>query len=67
MVITVRELVRQLLCECGRDKRAMQIFNQLEENECAQKLLLVDYLKHGSRYIDGINSEVGFIQLTTEE
>lgn len=71
MAITVKDLICELLRECGKDKRADQIFKELNSNEVADRLLLIDNPLHcrepGTSYIDGINVECGFIELKLDD
>lgn len=71
MTMTVKDLIFELLRECGKDKRAAQIFKELYDNEVADKLLLIDTPLHcrepRSLYIERISVECGFIELKLDD
>lgn len=55
--MTVRELICGLLREAGKDKRAAQIYAELEENEFANTPVGADVDAGPIRYVESINNE----------
>jgi hypothetical protein len=55
--MTVKELIRDLLIEAGKDKRAAQIFKELDENDVGESYVGADVDADAIRYVDRIINE----------
>lgn len=55
--MNVRELVRALLVEAGKDARAAQIFKELKGNEFASMEVGADVDEFSIRYVESISNE----------
>jgi len=55
--MTVRELIRDLLREAGKDKRADQLFAELEDNDFGNTQIGADVDSGPIRYVESISNE----------
>ena len=55
--MNVRELIRALLIECGKDKRAEQIYKELKDNEIGNTEVGADVDNYSIRYVEKISNE----------
>jgi len=63
----VKELIRDLLIEAGKNKRAMQIFKELDANEVGEADIGADVDSDAIRYCESIINEApGYVALKCE-
>lgn len=67
--MTVRELIKDLLIESGKEKRAMQVYRELEESEYGNTEIGADIPGISEiKYVQSISNELPcFVGLKCEE